>query len=220
MAFSLGAACLAVGCSIKPKPFTASELAHRGQFNVNQLAYAQDPIAKPIDLYEAMARALRYNLTYRVEMAQTSLRAAELNLAHYSLLPNAVASSGYLNRNNFQAASSLNLLTNTQNFGASTSQDKSSLVADMSISWNILDFGLSYVRAQQAADRVLIGQEMKRKVKHRLLEDVRTAYWRAFSYERLMNGLQRLEKRTEAALSNSRALTASKQTSLTTTLTY
>lgn len=184
------------------------------------LAYAQEPIKKPIDLYEAMARALRYNLNYQVEVAQTSLRAAELNLAHYSLLPNAVASSGYLSRNNYQAASSLNLLTNTQNFGASTSQDKSSAVADMTISWNILDFGLSYVRAQQAADRVLIGREMKRKVKHRLLEDVRTAYWRAFSYERLMHGLQRLEKRTEAALTNSRALTASKQTSLSTTLTF
>jgi len=220
LAVAVGAACLAAACTIKPKPFTLAEFAQQGETHLTKIAAAQEPIRKPIDLYEAMARALKYNLNYQVEVAQTSLRAAELNLAHYSFLPNAVASSGYLSRNNYQAASSLNLVTNTQNFGASTSQDKTSTVADITLGWNILDFGLSYVRAQQAADRVLIAQEMKRKVRYRLLEDVRTAYWRAFSYERLMEGLQRLEKRTELALANSRALTASKQTAASTTLTY
>lgn len=151
---------------------------------------------------------------------QTSLRSAELNLAHYSMLPNVVSSSGYLGRNNVQASSSFNVLTNTPNFSASTSQDMQSAVADLQLSWNILDFGLSYVRANQAADRVLIGVEMQRKVKHRLLENVRTAYWRAVSYEQLMKGLQVLEQRTEAAIANSRALGKSRETSLATILTF
>lgn len=211
---------LVAGCALAPKPYTPDQFADYGNTNVAMVAENQEPLNKPIDLYEAMARALKYNLNYQVEMRQTSLRAAELNLAHYSFLPNAVASSGYLARNNDQASSSFNLSTGSPNFAASTSQDKRSLTADLTFSWNILDFGLSYVRANQAADRVLIGEEMQRKVKHKLLEDVRTAYWRAYSYERLMAGLQKLEKKTEAAITNSHAIASSQQTSLMTTLMY
>lgn len=208
------------GCAIAPKPYSAPQFAQLAAGNVAHIANAQKPLTKPVDVYEAMARALKYNLDYQVEAMQTSLRAAELNLSHYSLLPNAVASSGYLGRNNAQASSSFNVLTNTPNFSASTSQDQRSAVADLQFSWNILDFGLSYVRANQAADRVLIGVEMQRKVKHRLLENVRTAYWRTMSYEQLMKGLQVLEQRTEAAIANSRALGKSRETSLATILTF
>jgi outer membrane protein TolC len=217
---ALTIAALVTGCTLVPTPYKPDQFAHYGNANVAMVAAHQEPLDKPIDLYEAMARALKYNLNYQVEMRQTSLRAAELNLAHYSLLPNAVASSGYLARNNDQASSSFNLSTGAPNFAASTSQDKRSLTADLTFSWNILDFGLSYVRANQAADRVLIGEEMQRKVKHKLLEDVRTAYWRAYSYERLMAGLQKLEKKTEAAISNSRAIAKSRQTTLMTALMY
>ena len=92
--------------------------------------------------------------------------------------------------------------------------------ADLSFSWNILDFGLSYVRAQQAADKVLIGKELQRKAVHRLLEDVRTAYWRAVTFERLVSRLNALSSRTEAALANSKALADGRETSLVTALTY
>ena len=216
----IGTVCFAIianailgGCTVTPKPYPESELAHRAEANLVRVTADQEPLTKPVDLYEAMARALKYNLNYRVEAAQTSLRVAELNLAHYALLPGAVANAGYAARDNTLASSSLNLATNTQNFGASTSQDRDLRSGDLAFSWNILDFGLSYVRAHQSADRVLINQEMQRKVTHRLLEDVRNAYWRAVSYDRLVKRLKRLQVRTNKALANSRALSDSRQTS-------
>ena len=215
----IGTICFAIianailgGCMVTPKPYSESELAQRAEANLVNVTANQEPLTQPVDLYEAMARALKYNLNYRVEAAQTSLRTAELNLAHYALLPNAVVNAGFANRENTLASSSFNLVTNTPNFGASTSQERHLRTGDLAFSWNILDFGLSYVRAHQSADRVLISEEMQRKVIHRLLEDVRNAYWRAVSYDRLVKRLKRLEERTSRALANSRSLSDSRQT--------
>lgn len=210
--FAIIANAILGGCTVTPKPYSESELARRAEANLVRVTADQEPLTKPVDLYEAMARALKYNLNYRVEAAQTSLRVAELNLAHYTLLPDAVANAGYAARNNALASSSFNLVTNTPNFGASTSQDRYLRSGDLAFSWNILDFGLSYVRAHQSADRVLISEEMQRKVTHRLLEDVRNAYWRAVSYDRLLKRLKRLAHRTSKALANSRSLSNSGQT--------
>ncbi len=201
------------GCALSPVPLAPELIADVARANADTLDIDQEVIARPIDLHEAMARALKYNLEYRLESAQTSLRVAELDLAHYNLLPNAVANAGYAARDNKLASSSFNLVNNTPNFGASTSQDQRLRTGDLTFSWNILDFGLSYVRARQAADKVLISEEMQRKVVHRLLEDVRTAFWRAAAYERLVARMRRLEARSNVAIAMSRRLANARETS-------
>ncbi len=216
----LSAATFAGGCSISPSPLSELEMATSAAENLSRVAADQEPIARPVDLYEAMARALKYNLDHKVELRERALRVSELDLAHYNMLPNVVANSGYAGRNNDLASSSFNLVTNTPNFGASTSQDRRLTTGDLTFSWNILDFGLSYVRAHQAADKALIAEEQRRKVTHRIMEDVRTAFWRAVSSERLIAKLQALEARTRRALTDSRSLSDSRTTSPVTALTY
>ena len=83
-----------------------------------------------------------------------------------------------------------------------------------------MDFGLSYVRARQAADKVLIQDEMRRKVTVRLIEDVRTAFWRAVSADRLAGRLKTLEAKTKAILAATRQLSNTHDTSPVTALTY
>lgn len=207
------------GCSVKPEPLTYAETTANARKLINAVSADQEPITRAVDLYEAMARALKYNLDYQVEATQTVLRTAELNLAHFSMLPSAVANYGFSGRNNENASSSLNVITRQPTYSSSTSQDRLQQNADLTFSWNVLDFGLSYVRAKQAADKVLLGEEMKRRVTHRLLEDVRTAYWRAVSAERLSLRLKALELRTRGAVASARDLAASRETSRVTALT-
>lgn len=214
-------ACSALGgCTIYPTPLTDAALSVAAELNASQVSADQEPVAGVVTLYEAMARALKYNLDHRVEEAEAAVRLAELDLAHFSLLPNVVANSGYAGRDNYNASSSLNLQTGTPNFGASTSQEKRNNSGDIGFSWNILDFGLSYVRARQSADKVLAQEETRRKVIHRVVEDVRTAYWRAVSAERLMTRLTALEGDTQKALAETRSLYNDRQTSPITALTY
>lgn len=207
-------------CAVTPAPLTGIELSENAESRLNGVVHEQEPISGPIDLYEAMARALKYNLDHHVEIYESSLRIAELDLSHYSLLPKIVGSAGGDRRNNFNASSSLNLATGNQNFGASTSRDRDIRERDLEISWDVLDFGLSYVRARQTADKVLIARENKRKVIGRVIENVRTAYWRAISAQRLMSRLRRLESRARRALRETRGLANDRQTSPITALSY
>ena len=213
-------AALLAGCSVTPKPITSGELATRATENSAKVTADQEPVGAPIGLYDAMARALKYNLDYKVELMEAALKSRELNLSTYDMLPQLVASGGYAGRNNFAGASSLSLITRRQSLEPSTSSDRGIWSADLSLSWDVLDFGLSYVRAQQKANEGLIALERRRKVANRIIEDVRTAYWRAVSAERLLVKLKQLEGNVSTTLTNSERLAERRLSAPLTALTY
>ena len=217
---SLSATALLAGCAVKPEPLTPSDLQTTAERNFQTVDADQEPVAAPIDLYEAMARALKYNLDYKVELMDEALKSRELDLSRYDMLPQLVASGGYAGRNNFSGASSLSLITRRQSLEPSTSSEKNLYTADLTLSWDVLDFGLSYVRAKQKADEVLISQERRRKVANRIIEDVRTSYWRAVSAQRLLDKLQQLEDSVTITLENSERLAERRLSAPLTALTY
>lgn len=199
MAACVSAALLA-GCSIQPKQFEAAENRDRATDLIARSTAEQEPITAPVDLYEAMARAIKYNLDVRVEMMGVALAQRQLDVKRYDMLPKFVASLDYSGRNNYSGGTSQSLLTGQQSLEPSTSSDKNVLQSSLQLSWDVLDFGLSYVRAKQAADQINMAEERKRKVMNRLIEDVRTAYWRAVSAERLLGKIRELEAATQTAL--------------------
>jgi outer membrane protein TolC len=80
--------------------------------------------------------------------------------------------------------------------------------AQTTATWNILDFGVSYIRARQSGDRALMADEQRRKVIHNIIQDVRTTYWRSVAAERLLGRIEPLLKSTEAALGDARTIEA------------
>lgn len=198
-------------CSVQPTPLSEGEFALRASSSIKRMTAGQEPVTRTIGLGEAVARALKYNLALRVKQEETSLAFARLDLKHYSMLPEAVVNSGYSKRNKHQASTSLNLDTNQRDENHSTSQDRIQWNNDVSLSWDILDFGLSYVRAKQAADDVLISREIWRSTMQKLVEDVRTHYWRAATYQRLVGRLKDLDRRATAAIASSRKLSQSSE---------
>jgi outer membrane protein TolC len=217
---SLSATAFLAGCAVTPEPLTPSDLQSTAERNFQTVDADQEPVAAPIDLYEAMARALKYNLDYKVELMDEALKSRELDLSRYDMLPQLVASGGYAGRNNFSGASSLSLITRRQSLEPSTSSEKNLYTADLTLSWDVLDFGLSYVRAKQKADEVLISQERRRKVANRIIEDVRTSYWRAVSAQRLLDKLQQLEDSVTVTLESSERLAERRLSAPLTALTY
>lgn len=207
-------------CAVTPQPLTPSAIADRATANRVAVTADQEPVTAPIDLYEALARALKYNLDYRVEQMQQALRTRELNLASYDMLPQLVATGGYNARNNFAGASSLSLLTRQQSLEPSTSSERQNVTGDLTLSWDVLDFGLSYVRAHQKADAVLVAMEERRKVSNRIIEDVRTSYWRAVSAQRLLTKLTGLQQSIATTLDNSERLADRRKSAPLIALTY
>lgn len=194
------------GCVVKPVPLTHQDVEQRIQDDLNTLTQFQDPVTGPISLYEAMARALKNNLTLRVEGLKKMVAHRQLDLDHFDLLPTLVTELGYNGRNNFNGAKSRSLLSGETSLEPSTSSDKNLLTANLTLSWDVLDFGLSYVRAEQAANDVLIAEEEKRRMANRVIQDVRMAFSRAVGAERVMGRLEFLDDWVTQALSEVQAI--------------
>ncbi len=203
------AVALSVGCAVTPTPLPVEALDKVRLQRTRAVTSGQEVIARPITLHEAMARAIKYNLDLKVEMMSQSLKASELDIANYNMLPGVVTELGFQSRDNYSGSRSSRLLSEnnigSQSLVPSTSSEKQVSSGNLNLSWDILDFGLSYVRANQKADEYLIAQERKRKVVNGIIENVRTAYWRALSAQRLTEQLKTLEQEISSALASSRA---------------
>lgn len=205
---ALLAAALAVvwlsGCAIKPAPFTDAERADTARTDRVAMFSNQQPVNGPITLDEAMARAIRYNLDHRLKMMEEALAQRQLDLSNFDLLPKLTAAAGYTNRNHELASSSEGLYTRDQSLIPSYSTDKNSRTADLNLSWNILDFGVSYYEAKEQADRVLVLEQRRRKVVQLMMQQVREAYWQAAGAQRLHDRIGPLLDQARSALDDSR----------------
>lgn len=198
--FSLSAIVLAAsGCAVTTQPISKIESGQRSQQDRVAMFSQQEPVTAPITLYDAMARALKYNLESRLKVMEYALSQQQVELARYDMLPKLAASAGYVGRNNMSASSSRSVETGRTSLEPSTSQDRDRDVADLTMVWNVLDFGVSYVTAQQKSDQRWIAEERKRKVVHTILQDVRSAYWRAVAAERLLGKIDSLIVRVNDA---------------------
>jgi outer membrane protein TolC len=193
-------------CAIKPIPLTTDEVQSRVKEDRAVLTKDQEPVSGPIDLYEAMARALKYNLDARVELMHKMLAQTQLDLSHYAMLPRLAANAGFDGRDNYSGGNSRSLITGIQQIQPFTSSEKNVFSADLSLSWNVLDSGMSYIRAKQASDDVLIAEEERRRVATRVMQDVRAAYWRAVSAERILPSLKMLDEWVKTALEKAQAV--------------
>ena len=196
-------------CAVKPQELTSASVSSFALDQKARVTADQAPVTQAITLHEAMARAIKYNLDFHVELYNEVLASDQLRLARLNALPAVAASAFYTNRNR-----------PARSVFSPYIPERSRFADDVTLSWNVLDLGLSYVRAQQAADEVLIAAERRRKIINRVIEDVRTAYWRAVSADRLVVGLRKLEGRVKRAYANSRALAQDGETSPLTALTY
>jgi outer membrane protein TolC len=215
------------GCSIAPVALTSEQIADSASLNFSRVTLGQEAVHGAISLNEAIARALKYNLDHRVEMMNVSLRSAEASLASLDMLPKLVANAGYVARDSDYTARSLDipLGIETDIFAPppranSISSEREYNENDVTFSWNILDFALSYVRANQAADRHLIALETKRKIIQRIVEDTRTAYLRALSSDRVSRRLAKIEGRVKSAIARSRTTSSSGAETPLTALSY
>ena len=211
---------LFTGCSIVPKPIAGDVFEEQAKADRQAVTRNQEPVTTSITLYEAIARALKYNLDFHLELAEKILSQRELDISRYELLPQLVSNFGYSGRDKFSGASSRGLQDGLTSLRTSTSSDRDVLSGDLSLTWNVLDFGVSYVRAKQAADNVLISEEEKRKVVNRLVQDVRTAYWRAVSNDRLIDKLQSLMVKVKQAIEESKQIEIERLDRPLTALTY
>ena len=195
------------GCgTIAPQAFSPSEVQERVALDRQTMYAEQDPITGPITFHEAAARALKYNLDYRLKLMENALSKSLSEVAGYEMLPRLVAGAGYAGRNNDTGGRSIGIEDGIETLRPSTSQERSRTLGNLTFSWNALDFGVSYYRAQQKADQVLMSEERRRKVAQNVLQDVRNSYWRALGAQRLIGRVDALLARVNQALGQAKRI--------------
>lgn len=198
----------AVGCATVPEPFTA-ETYQQITAQDRQLVGKGAPISGALTLPEAVARALKYNLEHRSKLWEQALAAGQFEAGRFDMLPKVMANLGYYDRNN-RADTWRPDAAGKPTIGALSpvSAEQQHNTSDLGLTWSILDFGLSYYGTKQNADRVLIANERRRKAVHTLIQNVRTAYWRAASAEKLSKEVRDTIALAETALADSRKIEA------------
>jgi outer membrane protein TolC len=200
------------GCVVRPVALSVAERKAALVGDQQATFGNQQSVQGPISLEEAMARALKYNLDSRVKLMEAALAQRQLDLSNFDLLPKLVAAAGYARRDNVLGSSSRSVLTGQQSLEPSTSSDRDVRAADLSLSWNILDFGVSYYGAKQQADRLLGLQERRRKVVQLLMQQAREAFWQATGAQRLQKQAEPLLVQARLALDDSRKIETSNLT--------
>ena len=128
-----------------------------------QNMYANTPrkIERPIDMYMAMALALKYNYTGRMVIYEENLLKA--GTSSYAQLQEILNNAGYINTNN-----------------------SSQLSPDLKVAWNILDMSTVYYQSEDPSFKTNVAIEQSRKVTHNIIQEARLLYWKALTAQRLL----------------------------------
>jgi len=198
LALSLSAFLLG-GCAVIQNPFTDKEFEKFAQEDIQAIP-EQEPFTGPLTLDEAMARALKYNLERRVKLMEQELAGNQALLAKFDLLPKLDVQANRTRRSNHLVLDSYNLETGAPQNSDNVNTERSGNTASAKLVWNVLDFGVGYSLAKQAADEELMSQERRRRAVQEILRDVRDAYWRAVGSGSVEDDVDRLTEETMRAL--------------------
>ncbi|MDQ7744960.1 TolC family protein [Hydrogenophaga pseudoflava] len=191
---------------LTPPALTDADVASTSQADRSAMARDVEPIMSPLTLEEAMARALKYNLDRRAKLMEEAVALRQLDLTRYDMLPTLAARLSAQSRSNDRISQSLDPETGDISSNGFISQDRSHHMSDLGVTASLLDFGMGYYNARQQTNRVYIAAEKRRRAMHLLMQDVRIAYWRAASAQKLRDDVAATIRAAEEALADSRKL--------------
>jgi len=181
---------IVAGCSVTPDPMSSEDRSARSAADLQLIGEMEFVPVKPITLNEAIARAVAFNLQRRVKQIEREIEDAELQTKSFEMLPSL----------------DIDAARNGTSEQLSATDDRITSTASAGMTWNILDLGVSYARAKQQADEVLIAREKERKALQDIIREVRTAYWRAVGAQRLTDRVQAIARSIKVAMQESRAM--------------
>lgn len=185
-------------CTIKPVKLTKIEKSESVNESLSKLHVQNDNNFK-INLRQAIGLALRNNLEYKLQKVQQAFAYKQFDLAKTEMYPSLDMSYAYDQRNR-------DYVKELVDVGGDSSEAQSLIphtikTGSVLFNWNVLDLGLSYVRAKQASDRYLIVQEQRKQIASRIISQVIKNYTMAYYGQELQDQIKELESDVSKSLS-------------------
>ncbi len=173
----------------------------------DELKAGTENIVKEIDLYQAIAIGIKHNRNLRIQMMESALSQGQIDVVKFDMLPQFAVNAGYKHLSQFPGSTSLAISDRETGPGElgddpsyTVSSERRQRTGEYGFTWNALDFGLSYVRAGQQADRYLISKELERKAVQNLTREIIYAYWKTISADYLLDQINPLMEKVNSAL--------------------
>lgn len=165
------------GCQ---RPATAVETRQQHADAEHELAQARISVPdEPLTLGAAIDFALEYNLDLWIATREQELQKELATQSLLRMLPNLMFNLESSRRSHVDAASSRSLSSGEETLEPSFSSEKDIRNYDISATWSLLDFGVSYFRARQQSQRVAIAAARHERLRQNLTLEVTRAYWQA-----------------------------------------
>ncbi len=181
-------------CAALAPPLDPQEVASFTVELESELAMTDAALAEDMTVDMAVKLAVQRNRSIRAKELEAALAQAKVMVESGAMLPSAMAEANYSHRNRPQLSRSSGSST------YSSSSDDDSRTKDITLGWNILDFGLSYVRSRQALDLARKQEEDSRRAAHEIADETTKAFWRAVAYRTLAPGMSALEAEVRESL--------------------
>ena len=150
--------------------------------------------AAELSLAEVIAHVLKRNARHRAALLEEVTARYDLTVAQYELLPAVAAQAAYSWRSN-----------SPELIDSPARVDVESWRFDLGLQFNLLDFGISYYVAKQAAAGVMAAAERRNGVLRRIVWEAEVAFWEAALAQRLLPRVTEVLAAAEQALETSRA---------------
>ena len=179
------------GCARTPVALDVDEI--NSSIVTDREALSVDASLQNIDLHTAIAIAIKNNRDLRISVMESALAQRQNDLQRFDMLPDIALNAGYSEFTELQPSTSVGVdnnlgeaqaLDGTQSY--TISRGTGLETRNIEFTWNALDFGLSYIRAGQQADRFLIAKELERKAIQNITRDIIRSYWKAKASENLL----------------------------------
>ena len=131
-------------CAVNIRPLETDKLPAQSRQDILDTQKNVEPIGSTVDLNEAIARGLKYNLDFKVKQYEEAIATDQRNLAVLDMLPKVVGTAGYYNRNNNPINTSVHAQTGQPNNINYISTDREIWSKNFVLSWYVLDYGASY----------------------------------------------------------------------------
>lgn len=193
------AALLIVGCTHVEEIDFDKERAAQAQQDLAALTPKDEVVfEEPLSLDEVIEIGLKNNLDLRVAAFEKELASEDAYKEKLSLLPDLDFGANYTQRDNELVNNTLDVNTRVETAVTTTSTARENTTLNLTLTWNVLDFGISYIRSRQAQLQVEILRTRRERQAQTLALDITESFWKAALAEDALDYVRQVERELTA----------------------
>jgi len=152
---------------------------------------------RPLNIDDIVAIGLKRNLALLVKRQECAIQKEIATSEKLTMLPDLIMNGEWSERDNSPGSSSESLEPGVPPAPPSVSSKRQTGTADITFTWNLLDFGLSFFRSRQAANNTIIQQLEYKRLQQNLVLDLVKQYWNAIAASQGIRGSKELIEKAE-----------------------